>query len=314
MNKNVFRCRPGVTLVELLTVIAIVGLIAGLVLPAVHAAREGSRRTSCKNNLKQLGLAVLNHESAMRHFPTNGWGYGWVGVSDLGLNEQQPGGWIFNILQFAELQNLRNSAPARMSARLPADLSYLAEPIPLLRCPSRATGALLPRSSRITPFIGVAPKLVAKTDYAICEGDYISDTRQGPSSWDPGVVKTYKWRDTKSVSGVSYQRSRLPISSVVDGLSNTYCLGEKHVQVSSYWNSSDFGYDQSALSGVDVDIVRWTNVPASRDSGTVRMRAFGSAHTSVFHMTMCDGSVRPLSYSIDEGTHRQLGNRRDGKP
>src|SRR4051794_20074622 len=96
--------RRGFTLVELLVVIAIIGILVALLLPAIQAAREAARRASCSNNLKNLGLAVLNHHDVMKHFPVN------MGAS-ISPGEapglEQPGvGWILNTLPQMEEQAL----------------------------------------------------------------------------------------------------------------------------------------------------------------------------------------------------------------
>ena len=85
-----YRRAPGVTLVELLVVVAIVAILLAILFPAVQAAREASRATQCKNNLRSLGLGALHHEGAHGCFPSGGWGWDWVGDPDRGFLATQP--------------------------------------------------------------------------------------------------------------------------------------------------------------------------------------------------------------------------------
>ena len=96
------RSLHGFTLVELLVVITIIGMLVGLLLPAVQSAREAGRQTQCKNNLKQLGIAMLAHHEANGFFPSGGWGWYLVGDPDRGTGPNQPGGWCYTILPYLD--------------------------------------------------------------------------------------------------------------------------------------------------------------------------------------------------------------------
>ena len=166
------------TLVELLVVIAIIGILVALLLPAVQAAREAARRNSCKNNVKQLALGWMNHESAMGHFPTGGWSWKWVGDADRGFGLNQPGGWVFNTLPFIELQALHDMPSDGQKdvvtvQQKTAALEMLVHPLSTVHCPTRQSIEAVRRGS-VTYWNAdtlLSGSLVGGTDYAANSGD-----------------------------------------------------------------------------------------------------------------------------------------------
>ena len=129
MNSSRRGKANGFTLVELLVVIAIIGILVALLLPAIQAAREAARRSACTNNLKNLGLAVLNHHDSKKHFPVNMGMY----LDTVPAGTEQPAvGWIVNTLPELEEQALFNKFKqggafegsfARVSANAPVKAS-----------------------------------------------------------------------------------------------------------------------------------------------------------------------------------------------
>jgi len=140
--------KRGFTLVELLVVITIIGILISLLLPAVQAAREAARRAQCNNNLKQIGLAALNHESALKTFPTNGWGSFFLGHPDRGAGIKQPGGWLFNVLPYIEQQGLYSLQAGKTGSNASLSAATLmATPLAALNCPSRRQAKTYPNLS-----------------------------------------------------------------------------------------------------------------------------------------------------------------------
>ena len=320
------KTQTGFTLVELLVVIAIIGILIAMLLPAVQAAREAARRMQCSNNLKQLGLGMLQHEGTHGHFPSGGWGYGWIGDPDRGYGDKQPGGWMYNILAYIEQGELRE-----MGAGLPSTSGGLGgsgtltkrrvvqqmamTPVTTFYCPSRRTSKAYPVPSDESS-INVSLSDAVKNDYVANGGSVFFSLWYGPSSLTVGddLSQWPSTYDATDSNGICYQRSKIRISDIQDGTSHTYMLGEKYLQPDYYDTGDDSGDDRSAYHGADYDTIRWSRVAALRDTpGYGDAEIFGSTHPSGWNATFCDGSVRHVSYDIDLTVHQNNGNRFDGQ-
>lgn len=304
--------RTGATLIEFLVAISILGMLLALLLPAVQAARESARRNTCKSSLRNIGLSLLNHESAHGCFPSNGWGFQWVGDPDRGSGPRQPGGWIYNILPYIErsdLAGLGAGEPTAVKRQRAAQANQVV--VALFYCPTRRAPALYPFDIAWPLRNADAFTQASKTDYAINAGDRFIAAGGGPLDYKEADDPNYSWPDFSKATGVSFLRSTVKIADIRDGASHTYLVGEKHVSAGTL----DLGDDQSMLVGYDLDNSRWTpsGSPPIPDSRGNAPRLFGSAHPTVCEFIMCDGSAREISFSIDPVVHRRLGNRMDGE-
>ena len=299
--------RAAITLVELLVTIAIIGMLTSLLLPAVQMARESARNTQCQSQLRQVGLAVLQHESTFQHLPSGGWGFSWVGDVQYGFGKKQPGGWIFQILPHLEQTNLVELSRTDRQA-------LLMQRVPVLVCPSRS-GANPDLYLGVVPLRNATiPVMAFKSDYAGNGGDRELPSDAGPEDDSPATLSRYRSPHTKKATGLFFQFSAVQLREISDGLSNTYLVGEKCVQIPAprVHEGRDLGNDQAALIGDDHDIRRWTQSAPRADMKSSVSEVFGSSHPSGWNVSYVDGSVRQIAFGLDREIHRALGNRADG--
>lgn len=321
----------GFTLVELLIVIAIIGILVVLLLPAVQQAREAGRRLICKNNLHQIGMGCVQHHATHGHYPSSGWGYKWTGDPDRGFGHSQPGGWAFNLLPYVEQGNIhqigRGLTGNEQKTKLTEQKAAL---IGLFHCPSRRATKGYPAVEG--SYNAGQPATLAKTDYAANGGSWrVLGT--GPSSMN--CLNTYPdctWNPSDKdmglyFNGISSARSEINSAHVIDGTTCTIIVAEKYLNPNYYENGTCCADNNSVYQGNDWDTNRW--VPAINADGQIAnwnqrfpkqdtpgfencTERFGSVHAIGFHVAMCDGSVHKLNYGIDQQVYARLGIRNDG--
>ena len=254
-------------------------------LPAIQAAREAARRAECKNNLKQLALAALNHHDGQGHFPTGGWGWYWVGDPDRGYGKNQPGGWMFNLLPYCEQTDLHDVP----SDGMPDDLSrvqrvgaaqVIQSPLSIVNCPSRRPTNVYPLSANAGGTIGfynsITPSVAGRSDYAINSGHVYcewpnGDLGQGPKSYADAKVWTANrtWGSEQprflltverasTMTGVSFERSTIPIRRITDGTSKTYLVAERYIFEPDYETGFSIGDNETWCTGFNNDNYRKT--------------------------------------------------------
>ena len=209
--------QSGFTLVELLVVISIIAILVGLLLPAVQAAREAARRMQCLNNQKQLGLAVLNFESAFRYFPASGWTV---------ASRTNPQGkfvsWRVGILPYLEHSNVRDLYRFDLNWWEDTNLAVASIPLPVYACPS------VPEQPPVMSAIAKPPRPALTFNTPLGRTDY--EAIQGVQ---PQPVNPILYNSSNRFS-VMHRNSINSHASITDGTSNTVMVVESGGRPSVY--------------------------------------------------------------------------------
>ncbi|MDB5390276.1 MAG: hypothetical protein JWM11_5922 [Planctomycetaceae bacterium] len=305
------RAKPrkvGFTLIELLVVIAIIAVLIALLLPAVQQAREAARRSQCKNNLKQLGLALHNYHDSLRAFPINLYG-GYGDTASVGGYTQtsKSWGWPVHLLPYLDQAPLYTIC--NPGANTLATSGQIATVIPVFVCPSDPGGTTeLENNTYITGGVTCAVlnyKGVMGSDWDW--GAYVNNVvTVGGDSFcaNNGLLYTLDYRDCKK------------ISRITDGLSNTMMLGEtvsnKNFAADPNGPGNNWMNAASTCATTAVPLNSFSfNTPSSF---TWDQRwSFGSAHVGGAHFVMGDGAVRFISTNISLVTYRGLSTLAGGE-
>ena len=300
----------GFTLIELLVVIAIIAILVALLLPAVQQAREAARRSTCKNNLKQLSLALHNYHDTHTVFPP-----GCVGnqvFSSLGVGHPTANrvSWIPLILPYIEYSNIYNqivpymngTAPGQSPSNSPSVWPGAKTSIPMLKCPSDPNSS---KESGLTTSGSFTERVF--TNYVACQGSTGTRINGDPTG--------------TALNGMFFAMSKIRMRDVSDGTSNTVMLGEIRIVLDEgtdyatdvdfrgyVWNSegpttwfttqyppNNFEPDRFSRC-VSTTVSPCTKMP-NTTGYTARLQS-RSAHTGGAHISLADRSDLLLPISI----------------
>ncbi len=306
------RTRSGFTLIELLVVIAIIGVLVSLILPAVQQAREAARRTQCKNNLRQMTLALLQYEEALQRFPS-----GWTCNGTLvDCVDYAPSPLMWNglteIFRYAEQGNLYNEINFEVSFETSLPLTPLDQEnrtavlrsLDLFVCPSNQRAGLeqstlnsLDEEQRLILAMG-------KTDY---RANMAAGMRVNPDdpTFIPDANDIDSWNYT---NGLMFRNSEVRYAGITDGSSNTVILGESLLGEWPLATSCCVRTAENRQINQPIPVLGF-------DGETVQnsYTYWSSKHPNQVHFAFCDGGVRLIEETIDRVVLNSMMTRSGGE-
>ncbi|HEY6565870.1 MAG TPA: DUF1559 domain-containing protein [Pirellulaceae bacterium] len=281
----------GFTLVELLVVVAIIGVLVALMLPAVQQARESARRTQCKNHIRQVGLAIQSYESARKALPpgshlTQGLAWGFT-VFVMPYFEEAA---LYGTVKIGQ-SDCGAAIIALQAAGKPDPTS---QPVAILMCPSDPNANRRLLSGPNGPFPNSADAGL------LYPGNYlgVSGTTESPT-WCP-------YRGLDQGNGIFYSDSRLRLKHISDGTSKTLLLGERGIP-------NDYGWGWPVCGGSECE--HYTSTQRGlydgedAPTGADILQRFWSWHVGGTHFVLADSSVHYLANDLDPGVLNALASR-----
>ncbi len=306
------RRQTGFTMIELLVVMAIIGVLVAILLPAVQAAREASRRTQCRNNLHQIGIALHNYHDTHQMFPP-----GWIGVTNYQPDINGYSGLAWSSLLLPQIEQamaayqakVKSGAPQPVVKTPPLNLNVpITDPldatmqpyvIPIYRCPSdtgpetvsivqdpsKTTNANLPMSFATSNYVGS----YGATSYETCP--YAANV--GDCGMNAAAIKQYQLS-----LGMFQLNSRVTVGDVHDGTTYTMMVGERRTNLTAtppiqgMWLGAPPGGKESygrVLGSSDLP----PNDPSNPFQG------YSSYHGNTVNILLVDGSVHSVNNSVD---------------
>jgi prepilin-type N-terminal cleavage/methylation domain-containing protein/prepilin-type processing-associated H-X9-DG protein len=299
MRVNDSDRRAGFTLIELLVVIAIISILVGLILPAVQQAREAARRGQCKNNLKQIGLALQNYHGSRNTFPP-----GYVSTYDGSGNDTGPGwGWASMILPELEQTPLQNAISFIQPIESAANTTPRVVTLNIFLCPSDTVKS---------PWEAVTRDLLGNPTATICQvaaANYVGVF----GVREPGI----------DGDGVFFRNSFIGFKNITDGTSTTMIVGERSQRwceatwVGAVTNAQLFpppGSPAVPFTENASGMVLGHTFEGPPNAPGLECNDFSSQHSGGAHFVFADGHVQFISTSMDKLLFRALSTRAGGEP
>ena len=318
------RCILAFTLVELLVVIAIIGLLIGMLLPAVQASREAARLTECKNHLKQIGLATLDHHDALKAFPPARL-RARIDYLENGCESTQPS-WLVRIMPYLELGNAayRWNLYGRFQDHEPSLREFVPE---VFICPSRRSlseaviaGGIV--ETTVTYACSCSSQEIIEL-YSGAIGDYAAN--HGDNTGGSIGDQLSYWRGGNGTGVIISSRPRcngftptnwldkIRMKDLVDGSSHTALAGEMHIPLGRL---GQFPENGPIYNGKDLHAfarIGGPGIPLARSASdlSVDITGFGSWHEGICPFVLADGSVQSVDNFIDSVVLQSLCRRDD---